>query len=334
MSPATDGRSSESLLKLEDVVYIYEERSLYGEATKVHAVDNVSLDLYSGETVAIAGESGCGKTTLGKLLVALYRPVAGKILYKGQDLYGLSRNEFGKCRLRLQIIHQDPYQALNSTKTVYKILSVPLKYNKIVKGDEALRKRVDELLSSVGLAPEIGRRYPHQLSGGQRQRVVIARAISLHPELIVADEPVSMIDVSLRIEVLDLLLKLKRNLNMSCIFITHDFGLARYFARQGRIAVMYLGNIVEIGPTEDVLQKPLHPYTQSLISVVPVPDPDLVKERKAMQLRSLDIPSASNPPSGCKFHPRCPFAGDYCSKDRPSLREVSDNRFVACCSVE
>ena len=234
-------------------------------------------------------------------------------------------------RRNMQMIHQNPYQALNPTKTVYSILSAPLRFHKLVKNKEEEKKMIEEILWSVNLRPEeIAEKYPHQLSGGQRQRVVVARAISLHPELIVADEPVSMIDVSLRIDMLDMMLNLKQKLNMSTIFITHDLGLARYYARGGKLVIMYLGSIVEAGPTEDVIQKPLHPYTKALLSVVPVPDPKVAKTRKPMRLRSLDIPSAANPPSGCKFHPRCPYAMDRCSKERPKLSVVGKDRYVAC----
>ena len=336
MSFATGGERSNPLIRLEDVSLTYREAStFFGAPRNVYAVDGVTLDIYPQEVATLAGESGCGKTTLGKVIVALLKPTAGRILYKDKDLWSLTGSEWRTCRRSLQIIHQDPYQALNPSKTIFNILSAPIRYHKLVKGRDEARERVEELLRTVGLRPEeIVEKYPHQLSGGQRQRVVVARAVSLNPELVVADEPVSMIDVSLRIDMLDLLLDLKQRFRMSSIFITHDLGLARYYAREGRLVIMYLGNIVEVGPTEDVIQKPLHPYTKSLLSVVPIPDPKLVRERKAMELRSLDIPSASNPPSGCKFHPRCPFALERCSKERPGLVEAGDNRLVACFLVE
>lgn len=336
MSHATDGENSNPLLRLEDVSLIYKERtSLFGEPRNVYAVDGVTLDVLGRKVIALAGESGCGKTTLGKVIVALLKPTAGTILYKGKNLWKLSRREWKESSRSLQMIHQDPYQALNPSKTVFQILGAPIKYHKLVKSGREQRERVDELLSMVGLQPEtVSEKYPHQLSGGQRQRVVIARAVSLNPELVVADEPVSMIDVSLRIDILDLMLDLRRKFHMGTIFITHDLGLARYFTREGRIIIMYLGNIVEVGPTEDVIQNPLHPYTKALHSVVPIPDPKMAEERKPMALRSLDIPSASNPPSGCKFHPRCPFANERCSQERPEMIEVKKNRYVACFTVK
>jgi len=335
MSHATCGKNFNSLLTLENVSLTYiEGSSFFGNPKKVYAVDNVNLSISKGEVIALVGESGCGKTTLGKVIVGLLKPTSGRILYKGKDVWKLSKGEWKEYRKNLQIIHQDPYQALNPSKTIFEILSAPLRYHKIVKNDKEAKEKVEELLRIVGLQPEdVSEKYPHQLSGGQRQRVVIARAVSLHPEIIVADEPVSMIDVSLRISMLDLLLDLKQKLQMGSIFITHDLGLARYYAHEGRTVVMYLGSIVEVGPTEKVIREPLHPYTKALLSVVPIPDPKLVKERKAMQLRSLDIPSASNPPNGCKFHPRCPFAEERCSKEKPKLVEVEKNRFVACFMV-
>jgi len=331
MSHATGTTSSTPLITLQDVSVVYKvRRSFFGGTVDLRAVDGVSLDIFPGEVVALVGESGCGKTTLGKVIVALLRPTTGKVLYKGKDVWSLSKNEWKNVRRNLQIIHQNPYDALNPTKRVFQILSIPLKEYKLVKNSSQLRDRIYELLEMVGLRPEIAEKYPHQLSGGQLQRVAIARAISLHPELIVADEPVSMIDVSLRIDILDLLLKLRHEFNLASIFITHDLGLARYYAYEGRIVVMYVGNIVEIGPTEEVIRNPLHPYTQALLSVVPVPNPKLARERKEIPLRSIEIANAIAPPSGCKFHPRCIYATDKCRKVRPRLVKVGNDRWIAC----
>jgi len=335
MSHVTGMTSSTPLISLQNVSVVYEvRRGFFGGTVGLRAVDNVSLDIFPGEVIALVGESGCGKTTLGKVIVALLKPTTGKVLYRGKDIWNLPKNEWKNVRRNLQIIHQNPYDALNPTKTVFEILSVPLKEYKLVENRSELRDRVCELLELVGLRPEIAEKYPHQLSGGQLQRVAIARAISLHPELIVADEPVSMIDVSLRIDILNLLLKLKHEFNMTSVFITHDLGLARYYAYEGRIVVMYVGNIVEIGPTEEVIRNPLHPYTQALLSVVPVPDPKLAREREEIPLRSIEIANPIAPPSGCKFHPRCIYATDKCRKVRPKLVKVGNDRWVACHLVE
>ncbi len=287
-----------------------------------------------GDIVTLVGESGCGKTTLGKAIAGLVKPTSGSILYKGKDITRLNRSEYMEYRRSVQIVHQDPFSSLNPTKTVFQTLSVALKRWGIAKRRNELIEKVSELLELVGLTPpeDFLNKYPHQLSGGQRQRVVIARAISVKPELIVADEPITMIDVSLRIGILDLMLELQRKLGTAYLFITHDFGAARYFAAKGGgvIAVMYLGNIVEVGPAEEVIHNPQHPYTKVLMSAVPVPDPELSRKKKPIKLRSLDIPSPLNPPPGCKFHTRCPYMFDKCSKEVPRLLEVKKNHWVAC----
>jgi len=306
--------------------------SLFGKKRYIKAVDNVSFRIGEGETVALVGESGCGKTTLGRLALARLKPTSGLILYKGKDLRYLNKAEYREYRRNAQVIHQDPYDALNPMRTVYQSLSPALLRYRIVRNKEEARKKVSDLLKLVGLIPpeDFMPRYPARLSGGQMQRVAIARAISVRPKFIVADEAVSMLDASLRISVLDILLNLKRRLSMACLFITHDLAIARYFAQDGRMMVMYLGKIVETGSTEEIIREPLHPYTKALISAVPVPDPKIARERRLPHLRSLEIPRLTELPSGCRFHTRCPMAKEICTKYAPELREVKKGHFVAC----
>ncbi len=315
-------------------VYFPVRKGLFGKRGVVKAVDGVNLKIFEGDIITLVGESGCGKTTLGKTIAGLLKPTEGSILFKGKDVSKLSKKEYSEYRRSIQIVHQDPYASLNPTKTVFQILSYPLvKWGLARRGSE-LEERVRELLTLVGLTPpeEFMRKYPHQLSGGQRQRVAIARAISVHPRLIVADEPITMIDVSLRLGILDLMLDLRKKIGTSYLFITHDFGAARYFSAKGggRVAVMYLGKIIEMGPAEEVIQNPLHPYTKALIEAVPVPDPTISKKKRMPKLRSLDIPSPMNPPSGCKFHTRCIHYMEICSKKEPPLIEAKPGHYVAC----
>ncbi len=327
--------SEAPLIEVKDLkVYFPVRKGFFGKKQYVRAVDGVDLVIDKRHIVTLIGESGCGKTTLGKTIAGLVKPTAGKILYKGKDVLSLTGREYQEYRRNVQIVHQDPFSSLNPTKTVFQTLSAALKRWGIAKTRKELLEKSAELLEMVGLTPpeDFLFKYPHQLSGGQRQRVVIARAISVHPELIVADEPITMIDVSLRIDILDLLLELQKKIGTAYLFITHDFGAARYFAAKGGgiIAVMYLGNIIEMGPAEEVIQRPLHPYTKVLMSAVPVPDPELSRKRKPLQLRSLDIPSPMNPPPGCKFHTRCPYYFEPCDKEIPKLVEVKPNHWVAC----
>jgi len=324
---------SEQLIGVEGLTRLFGAGGgLFRERKFICAVDGVSFSMEEGDTLALVGESGCGKSTLGRLTLALLRPTGGRILYRGRDVWSMNRNEFKEFRRNAQIVHQDPYDTLNPMRTIFQSLAPPLNHYEIVHNGQELRKKSAELLELVGLVPpdDFLRRHPSRLSGGQMQRIAIARAISVNPKFLVADEAVSMLDASLRIEVLDLLLDLKNRFGMTCLFITHDFGVARYFAKRGRVMIMYLGSIVEVGSTDDVILDPVHPYTKTLIACVPVPDPKLTRRKGLPPLRSLEVPSLTQVPPGCKFHPRCPYAEKICVEKVPELKTIGKERFVAC----
>ncbi len=289
----------------------------------VTAVDDVSLTVMPGDVLCLVGESGCGKTTTGKMVTGLVKPSAGRVLFEGRDIWTLPEKEFRTYRRAVQIVHQDPYASLNPIHTVYETLSAPLLHHRLVRGGAEAVKRILELLTIVELTPpdDYLEKYPHQLSGGQRQRVSVARALTLSPRLIVADEAVSMVDVSIRVSLLNMLLRLREELGVAFILITHDLAVAKHFAaRGGRIGVMYLGRIVEMEPARDLIHDPLHPYTQALLAAVPEADPDLTRNKEKIKLRSMDIPSLLHVPSGCSFHPRCPLSEDgLCDVERPEL---------------
>lgn len=294
----------------------------------VHAVDGVSFKIEEGEIFGLVGESGCGKTTTGRCILRLVEPTSGKLSFKGIDILSLStEHEMRKLRRKMQIIFQDPYESLNPRMSVFDIISEPVHIQKVVDSEREVREKVTEVLEELDLVPpeEFFYRFPHELSGGQRQRVAIARAFTLRPEFLVADEPVSMLDASIRSEVLKLLLAMQKRHNSAFLYITHDIALARHMC--DRLAVMYLGKIVEKGDTEAIIQKPLHPYTKALIAAVPVPDPTA---RRTEVVIKGEVPSAINPPSGCRFHTRCPYAMDRCKREEPPLLALNENRSVAC----
>lgn len=298
----------------------------------IDALQDVSLTLEGGEVLCLVGESGSGKTTLGKMIAGLRRPTTGQVLFEGQDIWTAKREVFGRYRRAVQIVHQDPYASLNPVHRVKDALAAPLLHHGLTSGSSTL-ERIREILVQVDLTPpdDFLDKYPHQLSGGQRQRVSIARALTLHPRVIVADEAVSMVDTSIRVSLLNTLLRLREDLNVAFLFITHDLGIARYFGASGSTAVMYLGRIVERAPTRELIAQPQHPYTRALLSAIPEPDPELTRRKGKLQLRSLEIPSLLNLPAGCAFHPRCPlFQPELCDRERPLLTPLRDGRQVAC----
>ncbi|MEM2921580.1 MAG: ATP-binding cassette domain-containing protein [Candidatus Bathyarchaeia archaeon] len=303
------------------------------ERRTIRAVDDVSFSVNEGENVALVGESGCGKSTLGRLTLGLLNPTSGFLLYRGKNISTMDRKEFREFRRNAQIIHQDPYSSINPVRTIFQSLAPAMIQNKIVHNKREAFERAAEILSLVGLTPpeDFLRRYPSRMSGGQMQRVILARAVAVNPDYVVADEAVSMLDASLRLGALDLMLDLQKKFGLSYLFITHDFAITRYFVKKGggKIMVMYLGSLVEVGGGDSVVQKPLHPYTQALLAAIPIPDPKLTRERELPKLRSLDVPKLTDVPSGCKFHTRCPYAEKVCEDKVPELRDVT-GRLVAC----
>lgn len=300
-----------------------------GGGRVVKAVDGVTLNIYRGETLGLVGESGCGKSTLGRAILRLTEPTAGHVMFRDRDLAQLSRRQMREQRRHLQIIFQDPYASLNPRMTVGEIVGEPLDTFRLAKGRKA-QERVQELMETVGLSKRFIKRYPHEFSGGQRQRIGIARALAVDPDFIVADEPISALDVSIQAQILNLLEKLQREKNLTYLFISHDLRAVRHTAT--RVAVMYLGKIVEIANAKAIYDDPLMPYTKALISAVPVPDPTVESTRKRMVLEG-DVPSPINPPNGCRFHTRCPYAIEACKEVVPPLVEIKPDHFAACIRI-
>jgi peptide/nickel transport system ATP-binding protein len=296
----------------------------------VKAVDDISFKIIRGKTHGLVGESGCGKTTVGRTILRIYEPTAGDIIFEGQDISRISRRELRPLRRKMQLIFQDPYGSLNPRQSAGSIVGEPLQIHHMSKSKKEYKERVEQLFSVVGLDPKMVDRYPHEFSGGQRQRIGIAHALACEPSFIVCDEPISALDVSIQAQIMNLLRELQRKLGLTYLFIAHDLSVVRHISDQ--IAVMYLGHIVEITDWKELYENPLHPYTQALLSAVPIPDPFLEKTRKRIILQG-DVPSPLNPPEGCTFHPRCQLVVEECRHTPPELRYISINHQVACLRV-
>jgi peptide/nickel transport system ATP-binding protein len=329
-APAEQGRRTNGLVELENVKVYFPIKSglvLDRHVGDVRAVDDVSFTIERGETLGLVGESGCGKSTVGRAIIRLYEPTDGTIRFDGQDITNLGEGELRPLRRRMQMVFQDPFASLNPRHSVGRMVGEPLRVHRLASGKTANR-RVRELLEIVGLPADAATRYAHEFSGGQRQRIGIARALAVNPDFIVADEPVSALDVSIQAQIINLLENLQSEFDLTYLFIAHDLAVVRHIS--DRIAVMYLGSIVEVSPADELYETPLHPYTISLLSAVPIPDPVVEKQRETILLAG-DLPSPANPPHACRFHTRCPYMQPTrCQDEVPELRELQPGHFVAC----
>lgn len=293
---------------------------------KLHAVDDVSFDIYKGTTLGVVGESGCGKSTLGSTLLNLLSPTGGEVIFRGQDVAAMSKREFHKVRPKMQMIFQDPYSSLNGRMTVHQIIAEPLLVNKVCRNRKEVDERVSRMMDTVGLAKRLTNSYPHELDGGRRQRIGVARALILEPEFVVCDEPVSALDVSIQAQILNLLMDLQEEMHLTYMFITHDLSVVYHISDE--IMVMYLGKCVEKAPSDVLFENPLHPYTQALLAAIPIPD--ISSRDKQRELLQGEVTSPVNPKPGCRFAARCPYASEACTKEDIPLKEVSPGHFVAC----
>ncbi len=320
---------TQPLLEIKSLKKHYQtKKGFWGKNSAVRAVDGIDLTINEGETVSLVGESGCGKSTTGRSILRLIEPTEGQILFQGRDIMQLSPYEMRKVRRDMQFVFQDPFASLNPRHTIFQILSTPLIVHNVGTPAER-RKMVEEIMEIVGLNKEYLHRYPHEFSGGQRQRIGIARALILRPKLIIADEPVSALDVSIQAQILNLMQDLQKEFKLTYLFISHDLSVVRHIS--DRVAVMYLGKIVEVADKHTLYSSPTHPYTKALLSAVPVPNPEIQKERIILE---GDIPSPANPPTGCTFHPRCSYFMDICKTEQPVLRKIGQDHFMTCHLLE
>lgn len=318
--------SDEVIIKVENLKQYFPIKGGFFNKVvgQVKAVDGISLEIKKGETLGIVGESGCGKSTTGRSILQLLKPTEGKVYFKGEDITVMNRKQLRELRTKIQLIFQDPYSSLNGRMTVGNIIGEALIDHKMITKDK-LRDRVLEIMDMCGLPDYYIDRFPNEFSGGQRQRIGIARALALNPEFIVADEPVSALDVSIQAQIINLLVKLQKEKGFTYMFISHDLSVVEHICN--RVGVMYLGNMIELADKEELFSNPMHPYTKALLSAIPVPDPTIKRERIILQ---GDLPSPANPPKGCKFHTRCPYATDICKEKEPEYREIKKGHFVAC----